>query len=610
MTDLRFIAEAFEVQAAEGDAAGTAPKRFNATVYNGGLLRLGGFFRPVVIDLAGLKVDRQDNPVLAAHDPARIVGHTDAIKVTSRNITASGLISGVGPDAAEVRQLAANGFPWQMSIGASADRMESVESGVSVTVNGRTFTGPLAVARQSTLREISFVSIGADSSTSATVAASQRGNHMLTKEEIQAIRAVGKDLSLKGDLAARYAEAEDKCLAGEITLDQLKAEALEALRDSRPQAPGIIVARGTNTGPDHLAAALMVRAGFSQAAEKAFGATVMEQSKRLHSAAMPDLCAIALRMDGRSEPHGRQEMIRAALSTGSMPTALGSSANKILASVYMTAPAPWRAFAAVKTAANFKTHTSVRPTFLGNLEEVGPGGEIKYDEYEEETYEWSVDTYARQLQVSRQAFINDDLSAFAEVLPSFGKAAARALNNLVATTILANAGSFWDASNSNYISGSTTNLSAAGLDQGMQKLRQMKDAEGNYLDLTPGCLLVPAILEATGRALLQSDELLRNISSNDNLPSGNVWKGMAQLAVDPRLGDSSYTGYSTTAWWLFAEGGESVVVGFLDGQQMPTLESFGLDADINHLAYGFRVYHDFGCALGDERGSIKSKGAA
>src|SRR5581483_4219855 len=113
----------------------------------------------------------------------------------------------------------------------------------------------------------------------------------------------------------------------------------------------------------------------------------------------------------------------------------------------------------------------------------------------------------------------------------------------VATTILANAGNFWGTGNKNYISGTDTVLSVAGLSAAVKALRAMKDGEGNLLDLAPAALLVPAELETTARALLESETLLRSIASADNLPDGNIFRGLAQLAVDPRLGDSGFSGY-------------------------------------------------------------------
>ncbi len=91
-----------------------------------------------------------------------------------------------------------------------------------------------------------------------------------------------------------------------------------------------------------------------------------------------DLCRAALQVDGREAPSGRESLIRAALSSYSLPTALGDAANKVLLDAYTDSPATWRAFAASKSANDFKDHTGIRPSQTGDLEEVAPGGELKH----------------------------------------------------------------------------------------------------------------------------------------------------------------------------------------------------------------------------------------
>jgi hypothetical protein len=243
------------------------------------------------------------------------------------------------------------------------------------------------------------------------------------------------------------------------------------------------------------------------------------------------------------------------------------------------------------------------------LKELPPSGEVEHGDYSEEVYDWKVDTFAKQFQIDRRDWINDDASVFSDMLPSLARAAARGLNNLVAKTILANdAGTFWTLARANYQEGGGTALSAASLADAIELLRKMKDADGSLLDLQPAVLLVPPDLEITARELLQSAEMLR--SGADRLPTGNIYQGLAQLAIEPRLSDSSFSGFSATAWYLFSEpSNAAVIVGFLDGQQAPTLETFGLSSDINRLAFGFRCFHDFGVALADFRAAIKSKGA-
>ncbi len=198
------------------------------------------------------------------------------------------------------------------------------------------------------------------------------------------------------------------------------------------------------------------------------------------------------------------------------------------------------------------------------------------------------------------------------MLPGLARSAARTLNGLVATKLLANAGTFFGTGHANYFEGAATNLQASSLATAIKMLRQMKDAESNLLDLQPSVLLVPPELEQTAKALVTSATLQRYVASGtDSAPMGNPLEKVAQVAVEPRLSDSAYTGYSSTAWYLFSDVmNAGLVVGFLDGIQSPALETFGLDADINKLAFGFRVYHDFGVALADFRAAIRSKGAA
>lgn len=180
--------EGFELLAAEGgegEGGGGAPKvrKFKMVAYTGGPMRVG-FGWPVVVDLAGMTVPAQRRPILRDHDAGRIVGHTEAIEVTGggRRLNVAGLLSGVGEDAAEVAALADRGFPWQASIGASVERLEYVDRGSSVTVNGRSVAGPVYVARATTLGEVSFVPLGADAGTSATVAANAEEGASMTFE--------------------------------------------------------------------------------------------------------------------------------------------------------------------------------------------------------------------------------------------------------------------------------------------------------------------------------------------------------------------------------------------------------------------------------------------
>lgn len=168
----------------ENEPAGK-PKKFAMVAYTGAAMQVG-YGYPVVVDLAGGDPPRQSTPIFRNHDPDRIVGHTQTVEVTAQRIKVSGVMSGDPEQVDPIVASAGRGFPWQASIGAKVGKLEFIEAGQKVKVNGRNFDGPVYVARQWTLGEISFVPIGADTSTSASVAASSQAGVAPMDEKLAA----------------------------------------------------------------------------------------------------------------------------------------------------------------------------------------------------------------------------------------------------------------------------------------------------------------------------------------------------------------------------------------------------------------------------------------
>ena len=157
-----------DIQAAEGE---DKPATFSMSAYTGGKMRVPFFPLPVIVDLAGMSVTKKPRPILREHNSNRIVGHSTEIEIKPGSLAVSGILSASNRESAEVINSSKKGFPWQASIGARPEEMIRVDRGESVTVNGRTFKGPVLVARKSVLKEISFVALGADDKTTARVAA-------------------------------------------------------------------------------------------------------------------------------------------------------------------------------------------------------------------------------------------------------------------------------------------------------------------------------------------------------------------------------------------------------------------------------------------------------
>lgn len=148
--------------------------KFTIEAYTGGEMFpvLTGLYYdgPVVVDIAGVEV-ADVIPVHRDHDTDCPVGHANVTLGTS--IVCEGVFSVESDDSEEIRTSAKNGFPWKGSIGLGSMSYEFVDVGISVQANGRTFTGPLLLVRNSVLNEVSFVTIAGDPNVRPAIAASQ-----------------------------------------------------------------------------------------------------------------------------------------------------------------------------------------------------------------------------------------------------------------------------------------------------------------------------------------------------------------------------------------------------------------------------------------------------
>ena len=151
--------------------AGAEGKRptVSGMAYSGGKMRLPGWKFPVVVDLAGMTIP-DTVPLLADHNnsTASRVGVISA-KVENNQLVISGEIVAEGDLASGIVAQGKAGADWQLSIGADVQDAELVKG--KRTVNGMDLEGTFYHVIKSTLREVSVVAVGADSTTKMTVSA-------------------------------------------------------------------------------------------------------------------------------------------------------------------------------------------------------------------------------------------------------------------------------------------------------------------------------------------------------------------------------------------------------------------------------------------------------
>ena len=632
---------------ASGDGESTALPRFQMVAYTGGAMRIAGWKFPVVIDLAGMSIPAQSRPIRFGHDPLSGVGHTDSIRVEQGKLMAAGVVSRDTSAAREVVASSKNGFPWQASVGASVDEFEFIKAQQQVTVNGRQYAGPINVVRKSTLGEISFVDLGADGETSASVAASaaqESGDPDVTDHDTDTdepntptnppAAPVASSAATVSDIRAEAAAEIERIAAVRRVCasrhPQLEARAiregwdpqrteLEVLRATRPTAPAAHVPDNTVNG-NVLEAACLLTAKAANV-ENAFDPQTLDLAARRFRGGigLQELLLEAAWANGYTGRNFRdnREVLRfafgrgieaAGYSTIDISGILSNVANKFLLEGFFSVERTWRNICAVRNVSDFKTVTSYRLIGTDQYELVAPGGELKHGTLGSEQYTNKADTYGLVLAIDRRDIINDDLGAITTVPRKLGRGSGLKINDVFWTTFLANA-SFFTAGNNNYLTGADTALAIDGLTKAEVAFMDQVDSDGKPIGILPALMLVPTALSAVGSQLFKSMEL-RDTSSSTKYPISNPHQGKFRVEVSRYLANSSYTGNSAKAWYLFAEPTDLPVieVAFLNGQEAPTIET--ADADFNQLGVQMRGYHDFGVALQDSRGGVKSKGEA
>jgi hypothetical protein len=508
-------------------------------------------------------------------------------------------------------------------------------------VNGNHHSGPVNVIRKATLGEISFVDLGADGATSASVAASeaQRGEEIMaddpspsspaapTVDPSVTARSVAEKIRAEAAAETERIAGIRRLCSGEASNIEARAiregwtlqrTELEILREARPAAPAIHTIDNSLTGTV-LEAACHLTAGLADVETNYDERTLEAASRRFRGGiGLQELLLEAAWANGYTGRNFRDSraVLRYAFSHGveagfssiDVGGILSNVANKFLLEGFYSVERTWRNICAVRNVSDFKTVTSYRLIGKDQYELVAPGGELKHGTLGNEQFTNKADTYGLMLQIDRRDFINDDLGAITTVPRKLGRGSGLKINDVFWTTYLANA-AFFTAGNKNFISGADTALSIDGLTKGEVTFMDQVDGDGKPIGVMPAILLVPTALSATGTQLFKSMEL-RDTTASTKYPVSNPHQGKFRVEVSRYLANAVYTGSSAKAWYLLAEPTDLPVieVAFLNGQESPTIET--AEADFNVLGVQMRGYHDFGVALQDHRGGLKSKGEA
>jgi hypothetical protein len=656
--------------AVDGGAAGQRLPRFDINAYNGGPMCLANWGLPVVVDLQGVQTHSQNIPVLKDHRYADVVGHTDSVKVGA-SIDIAGVVSGTGPAAKEVVANSKNGFPWQASIGGRVLQKQYVAEGAKVNVNGADHHGPIIVARKFALGEVSVTALGADTSSSTTIAASAKGASpaqeitmtdtatqvagTADKEapaaagpKIEASAANGApDLTqIRASAAAEYKRiAEIDKLCGK-KYPEIAASAIEKgwdserigteiqlvdLRASRPTAPAVIVHEGISDTKTIEACGLIASGVRDDATMvKAYGEKAMDIAHRHRAMGIREFFALCASAEGRTLPPwsiGPNDFIRAAFSTVSLPGILSNIANKVMLDRYNAVDRAWQAFCKKGILNDFKTHYRYRMTEDFKFKPVGPDGQLPNVQLGEQAYQIQAGTQGAIITLARQMIVNDDMNAFADMPARFGIGAGEGVAETVYTPLLNNPNlvqdvqanppqtpvQFFSAANNNYLSGAGTQFGFAGLSGLYNQFLLQTKPNGRPLNVEPKILLVPTQLKLAAIQLMKQTPLIASIATTGAkstvTPSYNVLGDLFEVVSSQYLSNTTFNANAlATAYYLFA-----------DPMLLPAIEVAFLNGieqpviergepNFEILGIRFRAFLDWGVAMEDFRGAAYSKG--
>ena len=292
-------------------------------------------------------------------------------------------------------------------------------------------------------------------------------------------------------------------------------------------------------------------------------------------------------------------------STSDFPLLFSNLAGKSLDAAYQEEPHTWKPLARQRNLPDFKAVNDLVMAADLSPVELLQGGEYQAGTLKEAQATWKLATYARKVCVTRQAIINDDLSALERVPEYLGRGFRRLESNLIWALVTGNAVTSVDGLAlfaSGHNNTGTGVIGIAGINAMKKAMRKQTDIAGVAVNLTPDYLVVPTDLEATALQFLYPSGYAPASITGPNGP--NVYAGSLQLIVEPRLDGSTPP---ATQWYAAAAPSkvEGLVYGYLADEPGPSIVSVP-ERDPDGITLLARF--DFGCAVKDPRFIYRSSG--
>ncbi len=416
------------------------------------------------------------------------------------------------------------------------------------------------------------------------------------------------------------------------TVEEARAAVLDELAKRSEQTPVDSHTPAASRGEDArdkrlrgMGAALLERAGaveiFERASEnKKFGHQfkgIELDGAEYRGLTLLDLARSCLEACGiTTRGLSKMELVKRAIeyrygmqSTSDFSILFENALHKMMLASYALADDTWRRFCGVDTVPDFRASNRYRLGSFGVADDVNESGEFKHKAIPDGSkFQITTGTKGNIIAITRQAIINDDMSALSSVATQFGRSFGLTIESNVYTLLNANSGlgptqtdtnPFFHSSRGN-VNATGSALSVDGLDADRVVMGKQKDPSSNeYLNMRPRVLLVPLGLEGTANVINRAQY---DTTSTKNSMVPNKVVGLFQDVVGtPRLTD-------TTRRYLFGNdpSAPAIKVVFLEGQgEAPVLES-ELGFEVDGMRWKARL--DVKAQMFDPKGAVTNAG--
>ena len=598
---------AYEVPEQDGDK----PVRCTGVAYSGGSFRQWWSALPCYVDLSGMRMaDQVCLMYNHDYDPECRLGVIEA-RNDGKTLTVDGEFD-TGNVLAQSIIRSGRKFDWQLSIGAENAKVERVDEGTVDTINGNTVNGPAIVVRESILREVSIVAIGADAKTSMEIKASLMAPEPdgTATSDGHVVQAVAQAEPAKVDTESEPTTEEDidmeelnsklNAITDGLTKLSERIEATEKrieTQASRP-APEICVKTDDTATADVLQAAVEQAMGVTPTDTRAAEIADRKYRGQMGLKQLYTECAHAGGWNGYLNNGNLGEAvsaIKASFSVVNLPGILSSAINKRIKAGWDYAEDSWRRIADITSVSDYKQFSTYVLNSKGDYEEVANGGTIPTGELAETSYTNQLKRYGLMFSIDEMDIINDDMGAINQRAFQFGRKASLKLNQVFWTLFQTDA-DFFKVANNNIITAAGA-LSADSLAKLVKAFRKQTDGNGDILGYEPRILLVPAALEVEAQKLYFDAEI-RDTTASKQYLTGNPWRNKFTPVASAYL-------TSDDDYYLLADPtiAATMQVAFLNGQQAPVVESNPTNFDTFGISY--RGKFSFGVAFMDAKAGIK-----